>query len=155
MKAAYIEQTGPPESIVYGDLPQPVAKGGQVLVKVGAVAVNPIDTYIRNGANYWPLPKPFIIGCDLAGTVEAIGPDAKRFKPGDRVWGSCQGLLGRQGTFAEYAAVEESWLYPTPPGVPDEAAAACALVLRLVPYFERPCLRLFTPLASRVPRMMW
>jgi len=68
------------------------------------------------------------VGCDLAGTVEEVGPEAKRFKKGDRVWCSCQGLLGRQGTFAEYCAVDESWLYPTPAGVSDEAAAAVALV---------------------------
>jgi NADPH2:quinone reductase len=128
MKAAYIEQTGPAENIFYGDLPKPEAKDAQVLVKVGAVAVNPVDTYIRNGANYWELPKPFIIGCDLAGTVEAAGPNAKRFKVGDRVWGTNQGLLGRQGTFAEYCAVDEDWLYPTPDKVNDESAAACALV---------------------------
>ncbi len=128
MKAAYIEQTGPASQIVYGDLPQPVPQGTQVLVKVGAVSVNPIDTYIRNGANYWPLPKPYVVGSDLAGTVVAVGPEATRFQPGDRVWGSNQGLMGRQGTFAEYCAVDECWLYGTPPGVSDEAAAACALV---------------------------
>jgi NADPH2:quinone reductase len=60
--------------------------------------------------------------------VEAVGPDAIRFEPGDRVWGSNQGLLGRQGTFAEYASVDECWLYPTPPKVADEQAAAAALV---------------------------
>jgi NADPH2:quinone reductase len=129
MKAAYIEAPGPAEAAIkYGHLPQPKPTGSQVLVRVGAVAVNPIDTYLRGGANYWELPKPFIIGCDLAGTIEAPGPEAKRFKPGDRVWGSNQGLLGRQGTFAEYCAVEEQWLYPTPPNVKDEEAAACALV---------------------------
>ncbi|HMC11527.1 MAG TPA: NADPH:quinone reductase [Pirellulaceae bacterium] len=129
MKAAYIEATGPAESTIrYGDVPKPQATGSQALVKVGAVAVNPIDTYLRNGANYWELPKPFIIGCDLAGTVEATGPHAKRFKVGDRVWGSNQGLMGRQGTFAEYCAVDEHWLYPTPAPVTDEEAAACALV---------------------------
>ena len=74
-----------------------------------------------------PLPKPFIPGCDLAGRVEAVGPGVKRYKPGDRVWGSNQGLLGRQGTFAEYACVQEEWLYPTPPGVADADAAAAAL----------------------------
>jgi NADPH2:quinone reductase len=127
MKAAYIESTGAPDVIRYGDLPKPVPQEGEVLVRVGAVAVNPIDTYIRSGAVNMPLPKPFIIGCDLAGTVEAVGPGAKRFKAGDRVWGSNQGLLGRQGTFAEYACVLEDWLYPTPAGVPDRDAAAVAL----------------------------
>jgi NADPH2:quinone reductase len=128
MKAAYIERPGPPDVIQYGDLPTPTPQGSEVLVKVGAVAVNPIDTYLRNGANYWELPKPFIIGCDLAGKVEAVGPAAARFRVGDRVWGTNQGLLGRQGTFAEYCAVDEAWLYPTPDGTSDEAAAACALV---------------------------
>jgi NADPH2:quinone reductase len=128
MKAAYIETTGAPEVIRYGDLPRPEPKAGEVLVRVGAVAVNPIDTYLRAGAVAMQLPRPYIIGCDLAGTVEAIGPGARRFKPGDRVWGSNQGLLGRQGTFAEYACVHEDWLYPTPPGVADTDAAAAALV---------------------------
>src|SRR3954469_25413593 len=129
MKAAYIEATGPAEATIkYGDVPKPQPAGSHVLVRVGAVAVNPIDTYLRNGANYWELPKPFIIGCDLAGTVEAVGPQVKHLKVGDRVWGSNQGLLGRQGTFAEYAAVGEEWLYPTPAGVSDEAAVALSLV---------------------------
>jgi NADPH2:quinone reductase len=113
---------------VYGDLPRPEPQATQVLVRVRAVSVNPIDTYIRNGANYWELPKPFIVGCDLAGVVEAVGSEARRFRVGDRVWGSNQGLLGRQGTFAEYCAVDEQWLYPTPDGVDDQAVAACALV---------------------------
>src|SRR5579884_1380940 len=128
MKAAYIETTGGPNVIHYGDLPQPTPQTGEVLVRVQAVSVNPIDLYIRAGTVAMPLPKPFIIGCDLAGTVEALGPRAGRFKVGDRVWGSNQGLLGRQGTFAEYAAVQEDWLYPTPDGVPDTQAAAVALV---------------------------
>jgi NADPH2:quinone reductase len=60
--------------------------------------------------------------------VEAVGPEARRFQPGDRVWGSNQGLFGRQGTFSEYAAVDECWLYPTPDGVADKQAAALAMV---------------------------
>jgi NADPH2:quinone reductase len=128
MKAAYIERTGTPDVIQYGDLPTPRPAPQQVLVRVGAVAVNPIDTYIRNGANYWELPKPYIIGCDLAGTVEIVGAEVKSLKPGDRVWCTNQGLKGQQGTFAEYCAVDEQWLYRTPEGVSDEAAAACALV---------------------------
>lgn len=128
MKAAYIGQPGPPENIIYGDLPAPQAQGSHVLVRVKAVAVNPIDTYIRSGTVKMPIPTPFIIGCDLAGEVVECGPDARRFQPGQRVWCSNQGLLGRQGTFAELAVVDEEWLYPTPDGVDDEQAAACALV---------------------------
>jgi len=128
MKAAFITQPGPPETIQFSDLPAPEPRGAQVLVKVGAVAVNPIDTYVRSGLVPMNLPQPFIVGCDLAGTVVATGPDARRFKAGDRVWGSNQGLLGRQGTFAEFAAVDEAWLYPTPEDVTDEEAAAIALV---------------------------
>lgn len=128
MKAAYIREPGPPTNITFGELPTPEPRGAEVLVRVGAVCVNPIDTYIRAGAIKMNIPQPFVIGCDLAGTVEKVGPAAKRFKPGDRVWGSNQGLFGRQGTFAEYAAVDEGWLYPTPAGVSDEHAAAAALV---------------------------
>jgi NADPH2:quinone reductase len=128
MKAAFIETTGSPDVIRYGELPQPVPGDGEVLVRVGAVDVNPIDVYIRAGTVAMPLPHPYILGCDLAGTVAATGPRASRFKVGDRVWGSNQGLLGRQGTFAEYAAVAEEWLYPMPANVPDTAATAAALV---------------------------
>ena len=128
MKAAYINEPGPPENIHVGELPTPELTGREALVRVRAAALNPIDTYIRSGTVKMDLPRPYIVGCDLAGDVEKVGPAAKRFKLGQRVWGSNQGLLGRQGTFAEYAAVDEDWLYPTPDGVTDDAAAACALV---------------------------
>src|SRR6188472_2783902 len=98
MKAAYINHTGPPENIVIGDLPTPTPAEGQVLVRVKAAALNPVDTYIRGGSIPMNIPLPFVVGCDLAGVVEKVGSSAKRFKVGDRVWGSCQGLLGRQGT---------------------------------------------------------
>ncbi|MGB6042264.1 MAG: NADPH:quinone reductase [Pirellulales bacterium] len=128
MKAAYLKETGPPEVIQYGDLPTPKPAGTEILVRVQAVAVNPIDTYIRGGANFFELPLPYIVGCDVAGVVDETGPAASRFRPGDRVWGSNQGVLGRQGTFAEFALVDEAWLYPTPDAVTDEQAAAIALV---------------------------
>jgi NADPH:quinone reductase len=128
MKAAYIERTGSIDQIIYGDLPKPKPSGAQALIQVKAVSVNPIDTYIRSGAVAMDLPKPFILGCDLAGIVDTVGPDVKRLKSGDRVWGSNQGLLGRQGTFAQFAAVDEQWLYPIPDEVSFEAAAAIALV---------------------------
>ncbi len=123
-----IEQTGPPEVIKVGELPRPVAGPGQVLLRVHAVALNPIDLYIRSGLVAMPLSFPYIIGCDVAGTVEETGAGCTRFQNGDRVWGSNQGLLGRQGVAAEYVAVDEAWLYPTPALLPDTDAAAMALV---------------------------
>src|SRR5262245_49755384 len=129
MKAAFYEAPGPPEVLKYGEVPSPTPRTGEILVRVAASALNPIDTYIRAGMVKMPLPAPPTIpGADFAGTVEALGPGVTAFKPGDRVWGSNQGLLGRQGTTAEEICVEAKWAYPTPAGVPDAAAAAAALV---------------------------
>lgn len=128
MKAAFFEQPGPPSVIQFGDLPRPEIQPNQVLVRVSAASLNPIDTYIRAGANYWPLPKPFITGCDFAGTVEEAGSEVSSVDVGQRVWGSNQGLLGRQGTFAQYAAVDADYCYGSPDGVKDNDLAACALV---------------------------
>ncbi|MCA9039287.1 MAG: NADPH:quinone reductase, partial [Planctomycetaceae bacterium] len=103
-------------------------KGNELLIDVMAAAVNPIDTYIRSGAVALPLNFPYVVGSDFAGEVIACGPDAKNFKPGDRVWGSNQGLAGRQGTFSEEIVVAEEWVYPMPEGQSFESAAAGALV---------------------------
>lgn len=128
MKAALIRSTGRPDVIQWADVATPAVGNGQVLVRTEAVAVNPIDTYIRAGIVKAELPNPFIVGCDIAGVVEAVGPDVDQFSAGDRVWGSNQGQFGRQGTFAEWCAIDEQWLYPTPPGVSSESAAAGSLV---------------------------
>lgn len=128
MRAAYIQETGPPEVIQVGDLPVPDPGPGEVRVRVAAVALNPIDLYLRSGMIAMPMSFPYVIGCDLAGTVEAVGPSVVGLKVGDRVWGSNQGLLGRQGTASELAVVGEEWLYPIPEGVSDADAASIALV---------------------------
>ncbi|HWH70583.1 MAG TPA: NADPH:quinone reductase [Candidatus Sulfotelmatobacter sp.] len=128
MKAAFINQTGPAEVIRYDELPTPKPTRTQCLVKVAAVDVNPIDTYIRGGLIPVKLAFPWIVGRDLAGTVVETGAGVKRFKAGDRVWGSGQGVEGRPGTFAEFATVDERWLHPTPAGVSDEAIVALSLV---------------------------
>ncbi|MBM3869390.1 MAG: NADPH:quinone reductase [Verrucomicrobia bacterium] len=128
MKAAFITAPCPADGIQFGDLPQPQPRAVEALVRVRAVAVNPIDTYVRAGMVKMALPSPFIIGCDFAGVVEAVGVECKSFQPGDRVWGSNQGLFGRQGCFAELACVDEKWLNPVPTSVRDEDAAAVALV---------------------------
>jgi NADPH2:quinone reductase len=128
MKAAYINETGGPEKIIYGDLPEPKPGSNQYLIKVHAVDVNPIDLYIRSGAVPTKMNFPYIVGRDLAGEIAAAGPNAKRFKPGDRVWCIGQGYDGRAGTFSEFAAVDESFLNPIPQGVSDEDIAAISLV---------------------------
>jgi NADPH2:quinone reductase len=122
MQAASIEKVGPPEPIRYGDLPVPALGTGDVLVKVSAVCVNPVDTSIRSGQFPMDLPFPFVVGRDMAGVVQAVGPAVTLFQPGHRVWCNNQGYYGRQGTFAEYIAVDQGLLYPLPAGVDDREA---------------------------------
>jgi NADPH2:quinone reductase len=124
MKAAYLDEVGPPENIQLGQLPTPVVGPSDVLVKTTAVCVDPVDTLIRSGQLPETLSFPFIVGRDMAGVVQAIGPSVSRFAPGDRVWCNNQGYHGRQGTFAEYLAVREDLLYPLPSGVDDREAVA-------------------------------
>jgi NADPH2:quinone reductase len=128
MKAATIDAPGGPDVIRVRDVPTPDPKPGELRVKVAAASVNPIDVYYRAGLVKVELPKPYIPGCDFAGTVDAVGDGVTAFKIGDRVWGSNQGLLGRQGTFAEFCCVGEQWAYPLPDDLPFEDAAAMALV---------------------------
>lgn len=124
MKAAYIHRPGPAETILYGDLPEPVPGAGQVLVAVEAVAVNHIDIFVHSGAYPIALPDPFIIGRDLVGRVVARGPDCARYEVGDRVWANNQGYDGRQGSFAERLAIDEVWLSPVPEGLESSSVAA-------------------------------
>ena len=128
MKAAYIRNTGGPECIEVGQIPSPVLDNNSVLVEIHAVSVNPIDTYIRNGANFWPLPNPYVIGSDFAGRIVQVGAHVRDWRVGQRVWGSNQGLMGRQGTFAEQAVIDPVWLYASPDSLSDQDLAANALV---------------------------
>ena len=128
MKAAYIESRARRKTSFMAICPSRSRPRIQVLVKVKAVAVNPVDTYIRAGMYPMDLPKPFVSAAIWPAWSRRSGPAVTKYRKGDRVWGSNQGLLGRQGTFAEYAAVDECWLYPTPEEVSDQDAAAVALV---------------------------
>jgi NADPH:quinone reductase len=128
MKAAFFTETGPPDVIQYGELPKPKPGPDQCLIKVSAVDVNPIDTYVRGGLIKVPLSFPAVPGRDLAGTVVECGSNVKQFKPGTRVWATNQNAGGRPGTFSEFAVVDECWLYNTPDRVEDEDMAALSLV---------------------------
>jgi len=85
-----------------------------VLVRVDAVAVNHVDTFVRSGAYQTPLPFPFVVGRDLVGTVAANGTGAPGFAVGDRVWTNSLGHAGRQGAASEYAVVPVDRLYRAP-----------------------------------------
>ena len=116
MKAVYIEQTGGPEVLKYGDMPKPELAAGQALVKVAASGVNFIDTYHRGGL--YKLPLPAILGSEGAGTVE----EGTIFKKGDRVaWAMTR------GSYAEYAAVPESMLVALPNSLSFQDGAAAML----------------------------
>ena len=128
MQAAYINKPGLCNEIIVGEMPTPQPMQDEYLIRIKAIALNPIDMYIRAGTIAMPLPKQFISGCDFAGVVESVGENCSRFKEGDRVWGSNQGLLGRQGTSSEFAAIKEDWLYPSLEGVDDQQLAATSLV---------------------------
>lgn len=119
--AAYVTSLGDSSEIKVGQLPDPEPGPREVLVKVSAVTVNHVDTFIRSGAYPTALSYPFVIGRDLVGTV--VSSPVDRFAPGDRVWCNSLGHDGRQGSFAEYCAVPEERLYRLPDGVSDDAVA--------------------------------
>ncbi len=124
MHAAYITELGSPDVIVYGQLPQPVPGPTDVLVRVDAVAVNPVDTFVRSGAYRTPTPFPFVLGRDMVGTVTEVGPGATGFIVGERVWSHSLGHAGRQGATAEYCVVSVDRLYHLPDGVEPVRAVA-------------------------------
>ncbi len=124
MRAAYITELGPPENIRVGDLPVPDPGTFDVIVQTRALAVDYVDTLIRSGRYPTPTPFPFVIGRDLVGVVTATGSGVEGFRAGDAVWCNSLGLRGRQGSFAEYAAVPQDRLYHLPGGAdPVESVA--------------------------------
>ncbi|MDT0353524.1 NADPH:quinone reductase [Pseudonocardia charpentierae] len=126
MKAAYITTLGSPDVITYGEMDRPVPGPTDVLVRVEAAAVDPVDTFVRSGAYRTPTPFPFVLGRDLVGTVAETGPGATGFAVGDRVWSHSMGHGGRQGVTAEYCVVGVDRVYHLPGDV-DAARAAAVL----------------------------
>jgi NADPH2:quinone reductase len=109
---------------------RPVPGAGQVLVRIHASGLNPLDAKIRAGAAaHARQPLPAILGIDLAGVVEAVGPGVARFQPGDAVFGMTGGVGGLQGSLAEYAAVDAELLAPKPAALSMAQAAALPLVV--------------------------
>jgi NADPH:quinone reductase-like Zn-dependent oxidoreductase len=126
MRAAYVEELGPPDAIRFGMLPSPMPGPSDVLVEVIATTVNPVDTFVRKGVFRTPLPFPFVIGRDMVGKVLHAGPGAHGFAVGDLVWSNSLGHEGRQGAAAERAVVSADRLYHLPQGVDPLDAVAVA-----------------------------
>jgi NADPH2:quinone reductase len=130
MKAAYIEQGGGAEALRAGELPDAaLSRADQLLVRVRAAGINPIDTKIRGAPERFPVSLPVILGCDAAGVVEAVGDAVHGFAPGDEVYFSQPGLMGRQGTYAEMVAVDAELVAHKPAALSFAEAAAAPLVL--------------------------
>ena len=111
MKAAYLEQTGGPEVFKYGDLPEPKAGPGDVLVDIVAASVNGADWKVRRG-EYSALKFPYVLGRDFSGTVAALGEGVTDFKVGDAVFGVMP--PGQEGTYAEKLAVKAAVIAKKP-----------------------------------------
>ena len=112
------------------EIPVPVPGPDQVLVRIQASGLNPLDAKIRAGAAaHARHPAPAILGLDLAGTVAAVGPGVERFRPGDAVYGMTGGVGGVPGTLSEYAAVDAALLAPKPANLSMRQAAALPLII--------------------------
>ncbi|SEP46962.1 NADPH:quinone reductase [Rhodospirillales bacterium URHD0017] len=124
MKAAYIEKFGGPEVLTYGDLPDPVAGAGQVVVDVVAASVNGADPKVAAG-DYKQTKFPLILGRDFSGKVSAVGDGVSDLKVGDEVFGVLE--TGRDGTYCEKLAVGANVVGKKPAGLSHVDAAAMAL----------------------------
>src|SRR2546423_13525578 len=105
MKAAYFKTFGPPEVLEYGELPDPVAGPGEVLVDIHAASVNAADWKMRSGQYPAKVALPHIPGRDFSGVVAAAGEGARDFHPGTAVFGVCE--LPREGAYAQKIALRQ------------------------------------------------
>ncbi|MCF7985369.1 MAG: zinc-dependent alcohol dehydrogenase family protein [Thiohalocapsa sp.] len=130
MKAIRMREPGPPDVLSEVDLPRPeVTRPTDVLVRLEAAGVNPVDTKIRAKGPLLPDTLTAVLGCDGAGVVEAVGDEVRRFKAGDAVWFCHGGLGGPHGNYAEYIVVDEAVAQPKPESLDFVHAAAAPLVL--------------------------
>ncbi|MGC9505384.1 zinc-dependent alcohol dehydrogenase family protein [Baaleninema sp.] len=130
MKAVVMTAAGAPEVLQLQDVAKPELRSNtDVLVRLKAAGVNPIDTKVRQRGTFYPDLSPAILGCDGAGIIEATGSDVERFQVGDEVYFCNGGLGGPRGNYAEYAVVEQHCLALKPQTLSFEEAAAAPLVL--------------------------
>ena len=128
MKAIRVHNFGGSEQLKYeSGVPRPQPEENQVLVRVKAVGVNPLDSYVRTGG-FGPQPFPYIPGMDFAGIVEEVGTKVSAVRQGDRVYGSTTDVMNN--AYAEYVAVKDNFVHP----LPDELSYSQGAAIP-VPYF--------------------
>jgi len=125
MRAITYTEYGPSEVLQFTEVAKPTPKDDEVLIRIRAASVNPLDWHYLRGAPYvvrlmtgWRRPKVTRLGVDVAGQVEAVGRNVTQFQPGDEVFGACR------GAFAEYGCASEKALVLKPANVTFEQAAA-------------------------------
>ncbi|MCW9708453.1 NADP-dependent oxidoreductase [Fodinibius salsisoli] len=129
MKAALYDSFGDPEQVKVGDIDPPEVGEGEVLVRIEAAGVNPVDAAVQRGHLQGRLPHtfPIIPGWDMAGVIEERGFSARRFEVGDAVFGYARRPVVQWGTFAEYVVIPESYLAKQPQSIPATEAGAIPL----------------------------
>src|ERR1700749_1827360 len=125
MKAAYIERHGGPDVLKYGDMPDPIAKAGEVVVDIVAASVNGADWKVREGKSGQLSHFPYILGRDFSGVVSAVGDGVTDLRVGDEVFGC--GDVGQEGAYAEKIAIKAAIVAKKPASVSHVDAAALAL----------------------------
>ena len=127
MKAVRIHKFGDPEVLIYEDAPRPEPKDGEVLIKVAAAGINPVDAMIEKGAMEKEVSHtlPLIPGWDVAGTIEALGPGVTNFAAGDAVFSFAD--VRRDGAYAEFIALPAALVSPKPTTTDFAAAASIPL----------------------------
>ncbi len=127
MKAMTLKSFGGVEAFKLQDMPKPVAQAGQVLVRVHATSINPLDYQVRRGDYRDLVQLPAITGHDVSGVVEAVGPGVTTFSPGDEVWYTPQ-IFDGPGSYAEYHVANESIIARKPSSLSHIEAASLSLV---------------------------
>jgi len=127
MKAIVLNTFGGPDAFELRDVPKPVPGAGQVLVRVHATSINPLDFQVRRGDYPDLVPLPAITGHDVSGVVEEVGAGVTAFVPGDEVWYTPQ-IFDGQGSYAEYHVAAESIVAKKPASLSHLEAASLTLV---------------------------
>jgi NADPH:quinone reductase-like Zn-dependent oxidoreductase len=126
MKAAYMTGHGGPEVLKYGELPDPLAGAGEVIVDIHAASINGADWKVRSGKIEPKTNFPYVLGRDFSGVVSAVGDSVGDYQVGDEVFGVCD--VGQEGAYAEKIAIKASIIAQKPADFSHVEAAALALI---------------------------